>query len=386
MFLLMLSIPLLLLSLIWHKFNYNSKVLLNFLIISIISFFYTSYYLNGEDWSVYYLKFKNDSELYTSFEFGFVLFFKSLLLLGGNNFGVAIFIFFIICFCFLIYILWVYEANIPLFIALLILVFGNNLILEQLRQLIATIILFYGILKYNKNGSLKKFIFWVFIASSMHISSLIILPAVILSRIKRNRSFTLITLFSVSVLFLLLIAASAFFGSIAHLNFAFDKIYYYLQKNSISFSLGWLNVLDVVFIALYLIYRKQIDVLTEIKFLTRLVFIGLVIHLFSGSLNFLSRVTFVFYFIGIYLFCQMPNHSSERYLNIKSYSTLIFSVLFMVLVSFNYISYFRNVQSPVRFDNVNISINDILKMEYVDRLAIEKFQNSLSNVGGRDGK
>lgn len=73
MYILSMAIPLFFISLCWHRFSHQTQVAFRLLFIVFFSLSFFSYYTNGEDWSVYYLRFIEDEGVFTSFEFGFVI-------------------------------------------------------------------------------------------------------------------------------------------------------------------------------------------------------------------------------------------------------------------------------------------------------------------------
>ena len=69
----------------WHRFSHQTQVAFRLLFIVFFSLSFFSYYTNGEDWSVYYLRFIEDEGLFTSFEFGFVIILKLLLIVSDDK-------------------------------------------------------------------------------------------------------------------------------------------------------------------------------------------------------------------------------------------------------------------------------------------------------------
>ncbi|CCK07627.1 FIG00638365: hypothetical protein [Cronobacter sakazakii 696] len=380
MFILLLTSPLLLLSLIWNKFAFSSQTILRFLFVILFSLFFTSYYLNGMDWSIYYLKFVDEGDPYSSFEFGFVLFFEGILFLTNNNYGLAILLFYLITFSILCLIIKRFKTNEPLFWACLFLIFGYNLILEQLRQFIACIIIFYALLKYNNDGKINWLIFWIFLAACFHVSSLIVFPAIALASFRNVTTFTLLTLVSIVGFIGFFFTGAAIVTALANANLAFTKIAYYLQQNPISLSFGWLNILDLIFVLFYFIYRASIDRVASVRLLTRLIFVGATIHLFSGSITFLARVCFFFYFIAIYVFCVVPKGESTRLFSIRSYNTLILALFFSGMLTLNFISYFRNEQAPLQFSNMTFRLLSFFEDDYVRKLANDKYYDATQDM------
>lgn len=380
MFILIICCPLLILSLIWHKFTESSHCFLRCFLLIVISLYFASFYLNGVDWSIYYLKFLEDDNPYQSFEFGFVMFFKTLLFISGNNFGVAIVLFYLLVFGCLLSILKKYKTNDPLLLLSLFLIFGYTLMLEQLRQFIACVIIFYAILKYNENYSIKSVVVWILLASCFHASSLILLPALALTSIKNVDSFICLTLMSICGMVIFLFSGYVIIDALSGVSFVFQKILLYFELNPIEIRFRLLNILDVVFILFYVILRYRIDKKGDIRILTRILFIGSVIHMFSGSVLFLDRVTFFFYFIAVYLFCMTLNKQEKRVYSIRSNNTLILNIYFTLFLVVNFTSYFRNEYAPVIFQNMNYRIISLFDSEHVYNLALDTYSEAMVDI------
>ncbi|WPU24678.1 EpsG family protein [Cedecea neteri] len=376
MFVLMLSTPMLLLSLIWEKFNCRSKLVLSIFFCIVFTLLYSSYYLNGVDWSVYYLKILYDSNPYASFEPGFVLLFRLILFVFNDNFGFVIFFWYLICFGCLSRTLSTYEVNKPLFWCCLFLLCGNNLILEQLRQFLACIIVFYAVLKYDKDRDFKKFIILSIIGSLFHFSSLIIIPSVILASIRENNKFIFTTLLMIVGAVAFIFLGSAIINQLAELNVIFRKVSIYMDIHPVELTMGWLNIIDIVFILAYLFYRRVIDRHDNIRLVTRLVFVGAVIHAFSGSITFLARASFIFFFLAIYVFCVISPASCRRMFAIRTYNTLFLSAFIFFMLAINFSSYFRNAEAPINFTTMDFRFVSLFDKNYVESLAHEKFNST----------
>ncbi|MEC9603560.1 EpsG family protein, partial [Escherichia marmotae] len=226
---------------------------------------------NGVDWSVYYLRFMEGGGVFTSFEFGFVITLKLLLIISDDNFGLAILFYYLICFALLSLILKKYKANEPLFWGCLLLLFGYNLFLEQLRQLLACIIIFYAILKYNQDKNITALCTLVIIASTFHVSAIIILPTILLISFRNVTTFIIITVFSISSIVLFMMAIYSAISSLAAISFVFAKIDYYLRQNPVGLNFGWLNILDALFVIFYIHYRNVINKQMNINILMRII-------------------------------------------------------------------------------------------------------------------
>lgn len=379
MFVLSMAIPLFFLSLCWHRFNHQAQVTFRVLFIILFSICFVSYYTNGVDWSVYYLRFIDGGDLFISFEFGFVIFLKLLLIISDYNFGLAILFYYLICFVLLSLILNKYKANEPLFWGCLLLLFGYNLFLEQLRQLLACIIVFYAILKYNQNNNKIALVILVMIASTFHVSAMIILPTIALISFRNVTTFIIITIFTISIIAVIMMVLYSAISSLAAISFIFAKIDYYLRQNPVGLNFGWLNIMDALFILFYMYYRNVIVLKENINILMRVIFVGSVIHLFSGSITFLARVCFYFYFVGIYVYCYSLNDKMPRLYSIKSFNTLVLALFVNSMLLLNFASYFRNEQAPVGFNNMNLQFLNLFDDDYLRTNANDKYFKTMQD-------
>lgn len=371
-------IPLLILSLIWGRFNTGSKNILRMIIWIALVFSFTTFYINGVDWSIYYTRFINDEELYLAFEPGFVIYLKTLLFIASDNFGFAIMLFYVLAFALLGYNLKKIKINEPLFIAALLIVFGYTLMLEQLRQFIACIIVFAAIINYTLNKSLSRLIVGVIIAATMHVSALIIIPAIFLCKVKSRKLFISVTVTSISLFAFLLIFGVKVITLLAQVNFAFRKILFYIEQNPISIQFGWLNILVLLFVGFYIFYSYQIEKNESLRFLNRFIFVGAVIYLYSGAITFLARVTFYFIFVAIFVFSLYAKENYRRIFEVKSYNTLFLNLYFFVFLMFCFLSYFRNPSAPVSFANMNYHIATLFDEREIGRIANIVLDDALS--------
>lgn len=369
MFILLNVIPLLFLSFIWGRFNLGSKQVIRTLIWGVLIISFTAFYINGVDWGIYYSRFLNNDDLYLAFEPGFVIFFKALLFLSGNNFGIAILFFYTITFTMLGYNLTKVKVNEPLFISALLMVFGYTLILEQLRQFIACVIVFSVMINYCKNSSLTRLVTGTIIAATMHVSAIIIIPAILLCKIKNRKLFIAVTVSSISLFAFLLIFGASLVAFLAQYNFAFKKILFYIEQNPIAIQFGWLNILTLLYVVFYICYSYQIEKEQNLKLLNRIIFIGAVIYLYSGAITFLARVTFYFIFIAIFVFTLYARETYRRIFEVKSYNTLVLNVYFFTFLIFCFFSYFRNTSAPVSFVNMNYYVAAVFDEREIGKIA-----------------
>lgn len=369
MFILLNVIPLLMLSLIWGRFNTGSKHTIRIFIWGTLIISFTAFYINGVDWVIYYSRFLNDEDLYLTFEPGFVVFFKTLLFLSGYNYGLTILFFYTLSFTLLGYNLTKVKINEPLFIAALLMVFGYTLMLEQLRQFIACILVLSTIINYCTTKSYSRLVIGAIIAASMHVSALIIIPAVLLCKVKSRIYFLTITVASISLFAFLLIFGSGLIAFLAQYNFAFRKILFYIEQNPITIQFGWLNILTFLYVIFYVFYSRQIEKQQHLLLLNRIIFVGAVIYLYSGAITFLARVTFYFIFVAIFVFALYSKETYKRIFGVKTYNTLLLNMYFFVFLLFCFLSYFRNASAPVSFNNMNYYASTIFDEREIGRVA-----------------
>ncbi|CNL78310.1 EpsG family protein [Yersinia aldovae] len=378
MYMIFVSIPLLLISTLWNRVNFRFKVLISVLSVIWLSTAFSIFYLNGNDWSIYFLSFVDGGAPFSIFEFGFVYFFKFLLYLSFGDFGTSILLFYLISFFILSFALFKVNCNQPYFFAFIVLVFGYSLILEQLRQYIACIIVFYSFLcfVYLQKGYLR----WVIVASCFHASAIAIVPMFLLMRIKNEKLFSLISLLLAIVLFLFIFLSSHVFSSFSSYNFVFEKINYYLSSHGILLKFGFLNILDFIFILAYFLNVIYGNVKYKDNLLVRLIYLGAIIHLFSSSIPFLVRISYYFYFVVVLYFSLQKNIFS-RFLCLKLFRAYCLFFFFIVL---NLASYFRNPNAPISFYQLEVNFSYIFyDNNRLHNLAQEKWLSSIEDKGLR---
>ncbi|VDZ57874.1 Uncharacterised protein [Yersinia intermedia] len=325
-----------------------------------------------------FLSFIEGGTPFSIFEFGFVYFFKLLLYLSFGDFGTSILLFYLICFFLLSFILFKVNCNQPYFFAFIVLVFGYSLILEQLRQYIACIIVFYSFLCFV---FLQKGYFrWVIVASCFHASAIAIIPIFFLMKIKNDKSFFLISLLLAIVLFCLIFLSGHLFSSLAGFNFVFEKINYYLSSYGVLLKFGFLNILDFIFILVCFFNIKHRNIKYKDDLLVRLIYLGAIIHLFSSSIPFLVRISYYFYFVVV-LYFSLQGNVFSRLLSLKLFRAYCLFALFIV---FNLASYFRNPNAPISFYQLEVNSSYIFyDNNGLHDLAHEKWLSSIEDKGSR---
>ncbi|MEG2270951.1 MAG: EpsG family protein [Hafnia sp.] len=346
MYMILLSFPLFVFSFFWMLLNSSLKKMMSFLCVMWLSLLISCFYLNGNDWSIYYLSFLDNGTPFSSFEFGFVFLFKGLLYFFSDSFGLSILFLYFICFSFLASVLNKYKCNTPVFFAFLILALGFSLVLEQLRQFIACIMVFCSFLNFSYIR--RNYLTWVIGASCFHSSALIIIPIYILLKLKKDSYFSIVSLLSFVFIFFGLIVSKPLFNSLADVNFIFSKINYYLSLSAVEIKFGFLNVFDFAFIFLYFFKIKN-NVVGGDDSILRIIFIGALIHLLSSSVPLFGRISYYFYFILIFYFSKQ-SFVFSRYIEA---SKIYKNSFFVIFILFNLASYFRNPIAPIYFLQMN---------------------------------
>lgn len=361
MFNLLVCSPLLILLPFWRDFNTRSVYLLCILIVLFLSLMYTGFYLNGEDWANYYTNFftSNGSSW---FEPGFYIFFKGLSVITFGNFGITIVLFYFTAFFMIINILnKIGKVNIPLFLILFIICFGNTLILEQLRQLYSVIFGLYALHYYSNKTKERecKYLFYLFLALSFHSSAIILFFSFYISRIKNLFVFSTITLICTGLIIILLIFPSL----ISPLFILFPqlalKLNQYLDLTKVGFHIGPSVFFFIISLSYFIFNIRKISPIFNAEwFIYRQLFIGVLIFSIGLYVPFASRFS-VFYLIFAFVFTSAINYTTNNMMTfVKSKCTW---ALFMVLfITSNNFSYYRNSIAPIAFNQLTTHLFSFL--------------------------
>ncbi|MEQ0828325.1 MULTISPECIES: EpsG family protein [Enterobacter] len=376
MFILLQCMPLLFLSLLWPNFKDSLKKIVAYSLVFLLGVAYTAFYLNGEDWVNYYVNFFT-REGTAWFEPGFYLLYSCLSFLSHYNFGVTTLLFFLLSFAILTkFVLDNKDCNLPFFLLLLIICFGNTLILEQLRQFASAILALCALIT-RLNLNRKKSNFYLLLAISFHASAVIVACAFFLASIKNSKIFIFISLSIASFLLLLLTSDSLVNIGVQLLPAIFIKIKVYREITDLSLHVGP----SLIFSIVYLLYQlKNIGKLKytgdySVVFLKRQLFFGGLIFLVGIFIPFMSRMSTFFI---IFLFYDVAINNYFKYFQIGRRVVLKF-VLVLFYSFFSLASYFKNDIAPVSFDNLTFNfIPFVLNDINYDSLVYETyFKNAL---------
>lgn len=365
MLILINSFIFLFIGLFWQNLNTRTKTLLSLFFSILISVFYTLFYFNGNDWLIYYLKFKDPGSAFTTFEPAFSILFSFLLYLSLDNFTAAILYYFIICFSLISLFCIKNKCNYFYFIGFLLIALGHNLVLEQLRQFMACIIILYSFMLYRYHRSSCYIL--IILASLFHTSSIIflfILPAI---RIKNKYFFLCASTILVSLFIGLIQNPSSLFYLIPFIG---NKLNFYIDSNKITFNIGYLTTLDILYfiiLAILLFNTKKESYILYIK----IFIIGCQIHFLSSLIPFFVRVSYYVYFLCFYVFsCFLSSNEASR----TQKQSLLFVVC--IFISSHFISYFRNSNAPINFSTTTLYLNNLIIDDNVlYNYSLERYRN-----------
>ncbi|GAL57502.1 hypothetical protein EV102420_07_03240 [Pseudescherichia vulneris NBRC 102420] len=385
MFILLQFVPLLFLSFLWPSFTTNLKRIIAFALVISLGITYTAFYLNGEDWVNYYVNFFRDDGT-SWFEPGFYLFYSCLSFLSYDNFGLATLIFFLLAFFILTkYIVENRNCNLPFFLLLLIVCFGNTLILEQLRQFFSAIFSLCALI-FRLNLKRKKSTIFLLLAISFHASAIIVACAFILAGIKNSKLFIVISISITS--FLLLLLTNNFLVNVGMqiIPVIFLKIKTYREITDLSFHIGPSFLFSIFYILYQFTRLKKLHYSNEysVVFFNRQLFFGGLVFLVGIFIPFMSRMATFFI---IFLFYDVAINNYFKHFMINRNAVFKFSMVFM----FSFISmasYFKNDIAPVSFNNMNFNLISFLSNNVnYDELVYEAYyKNALATSDLISGK
>lgn len=377
MFILLQFVPLLFLSLLWSSFTANLKTIIAFILALSLGVTYTAFYLNGEDWVNYYVNFfTHDGTAW--FEPGFYLFYSCLSLLSYGNFGVATLLFFLLAFFILTkYLVENRDCNLPFFLLLLIVCFGNTLLLEQLRQFFSAIFALCALI-FRLNLKRKQSNIFLLLAISFHASAIIVACAFILASIKSSKLFIIISISMTFFLLLLLTNDSLVNIGVQILPAIFLKIKTYREITDLSFHVGPSLLFSIIYILYQFTRFKKLHYSNEysVVFFNRQLFFGGLVFLVGIFIPFMSRMS-SFFIIFLFYDVAINNYFKHFMINKKAVLKFIFVLMFSF---FSMASYFKNDIAPVSFNNLNFNLISFVSNDInYDSLVYETyFKNALA--------
>ncbi len=339
--------------------NQRSKDMLIILLNIFFSIMFASFYLNGEDWANYYTNIFTDNGT-NWFEPGFYLLFVILKTITFESFGLTILIYFLLCF----YILSkglknIQGASIPFFYILILLCYGNTLILEQLRQFMAAIIAIYALNSFHK-GNVKKSYLQILLAMSFHVSALILLVSFFLASIRSSPLFIATTAVLMLVVSSLFIMPDLFLPILQIFPALLLKLNQYREITAIGFHLGPSFLISSAFVIFLLLNSGLLSttVNSDEGFLFRQMFFGVMIFLVGLYIPFASRFS-VYYILYIFIFSS-KKRSFYSFIRVIPKSTAVYSLVLLMFVFSNLISYYKNDLSPISFLQVNTNFVEFM--------------------------
>lgn len=368
MFLICIGVFILLTGIIWQCSGVGIRQILNWMLPVFLSVAFISFYFNGEDWVNYYYPLHEFSvDPYSVYEPLFVAFFLGLQAIFGDNFGYAVFGFYLITFFSLVAVVKRMELNPYFFFVFFILTIGNTFILEQIRQLMAGVFVIWSFYWLLKEGPIRASVFMI-AAILSHFASVIMILVFGLILLREKHVFVFSTVALGFIFIVLIFNMSNVLPYFDWLGFAFGKINSYLDAQQNSFSLGYFAILDFLFILYFLFTYEATEPLK--KYLMRIAFTG---ALFQFSFNFfpvmLRFVSFHYVFIALLLAMELPKIASRVKL-FHHVAPVGLSITFML---FAFSSYYRNPLHPVEFFNLDLSGIEILFGEYdINAIAADK--------------
>lgn len=388
MYIVTITFPYLFLSLFWSRFSLKNRTAIIAALNVFLAFSLTAFYLNGDDWANYYYNFFSEGTA-GGFELGFYFLFNFIRIISLNNFGFTILIFYLFVFYLTSHaIKRIKGANVPLFYMFSLISLGNTLYFEQLRQLAAVSVVLLS-LSYLLEGKQKISLVLIAIASSFHISAIIIIPAYMLLKFKSTKLYlhsVLVGGILVIISFKTLIYFLSFFSMSS---FVLKKIEVYSEITSSNIYIGPVGLLSIIIVAIFFTKTKSIfeGQGKEDGFLLRFIFFGCTLNIVSIFIPFISRLN-IYFVEMLFVFCARAFFKDRSILIIYKHNVpLLFFVI--LLVSSSFISYYKNPLAPFNIwqfntDLVNILTGDIYYQSRIRNIYDENYrllQEYKSNQG-----
>lgn len=379
MFNLLVCTPFFIMLPFWKQFTVRSKALICWLIVMFLALMFASFYLNGQDWVNYYVTFFED--IHSSwFEPGFYLYFKFLSFVTFYNFGLTILVFYVIAFILLVNILRrLTRVNIPLFLILLVLYFGNTLILEQLRQFYAAIFSLYSFY-YYVNGEKNKFLLFILLSISFHVSAIVLCLSFLVIYQRNTLSFTITALLSVGLIFLFFVFPNIVLPALSFFPQLSIKLTQYLEITALGFHLGPSFIFAFLALIYYLSQTKKMSPSSDANwFIHRQIFIGILVFILGLYVPFATRFS-VYYILLIFLYTSTIQYTGERTLSFIKLR-LLYVMLIFVFVSSNIMSYYKNEIAPIKFHQLDMHLLTFIGNEIdYGQLAKDIYKRSYENL------
>ena len=211
-----------------------------------------------------------------------------------------------------------------------------------IRQALAVAIVFYSY-RYLTEKNLKKFIFWVLIASLAHKTALVFLPLYfIVPKNKEKISKTqVVQVISIMIIIMIVLNFDALLQYITNFNM-FEK--YTIYTNSVQAENKSL-ILKLFLLSIFLYFMKQLKAYEGKNNIYIILYIIGVILEFTGFFSpFIKRIAMYFTISDIYLISCLPKIFNKKDRNIIllaiiSYAIIFFTIYFYIKEQSNVIPY-----------------------------------------------
>lgn len=378
MFSIILGIPCLFLIPLWSRLKRRDRDLSLFLLNIFFAFMITSFYLNGEDWASYYTNLFTDGGT-TWFEPGFYISIILIKTISLGNFGLTILLYFLLCFFLLSKALKSLEAtNIPVFYVFLLLCFGNTLVLEQLRQFMAAIIAIFALIAFQKGKKRNAFLL-IFLAVSFHISALILFVSFFIGSKGSSKFFVYTSTTLMIFISIFFITPELFTPLLQFFPAILLKLTQYREITAIGFHLGPSFLISMMFLV-FLFFNSHLfskNRNNDEWFLFRQMFFGVLIFMVGLYIPFAGRFS-VYFILYVFIFSSKKS-SFYSFSRIILKTTAIYSIVLMMFIFSNLLSYYKNELSPISFFQldthfVEFMANDINYNDRIFRIYLKNYE------------
>lgn len=291
------------------KFFNNKNISRIFILLSFLPLFLISAlrYGIGTDYIPIYVKaFEHNFTAVGGehFEIGFKMLTRFIMLFTNNS--VWLFVVTSFIFCFFMY-KAICDQSTEVWFSILLLVFSVFYFMSfnVIRQCIGIAIFLYSI-KYIKKREFLKYLFFIILASTIHISMLIYLPLYFILNIRVN----------IKVQFGLLAVCILGYKLIVNLLIAIVKMTRYKVYFDTQFDNGvfstWTLIINVsILIFIYVFYRKAKDN-DNYNIFMNLQLVTVILNIFSGTIPLTDRLTWCFAFSGILFLPEVVNYIDNK--------------------------------------------------------------------------
>lgn len=256
-----------------------------------------------------------------TYEKGFLLINKIVLLFTRDYAWLFILTSFL--FCFFVYkAIYQQSEDIVYSILLLVVTTAYFISMNTVRQCVAVAIFLYAT-KYIKQEKFLKYLIWIIIAGTIHMSAYIYIPVYFLckNKVKTQIMILIFIIVSKSVLtkiFIEIISLTKYYG---YFNSAFNTGEFDFWTFAINFS---------ILIFCYVFYKQGKNDM-EYKIFTNIQFISVSLLLFSATIPLISRIIICFTFSQIIFLPKIFNYIKNRFIrNSAKFIVLTLYIIYMI--------------------------------------------------------